>query len=354
VYGAPPSSPPLPPPPPPPPRPPSFPPEDQGPGAGGGIAAALLSFLSALLLSGCVLLFVLRRSKKQQKADHYAVLGVSQAASPEEIRQAYLVLARQLHPDRSPASRAASTPRNSGRTNTTPTISAHDRVSSDGFVRVQQAWEVLRDPKKRRKYDKTLEKQEKTRSRTCQNVRHMYICCMPRPVKIKSGSLAMQDEHKTVEGGVLELGMREQPGKQQDGEPARNARKHRQGGRSEGSGFGNDYDGAASLEDMHAKGEGAADERAEDVPEWQDALKRHHSAEYIYDGEDYLPYEGRAGRTRGSDCGSSSDPQTQSNSAFEMPMDGAEADEINSVASFMSIGLSGTERFDNSHVVHRL
>lgn len=63
------------------------------------------------------------------KDDHYAALGVAPSASPEEVRAAFRAAALRAHPDRaSPA-------------------------SSDEFVRVQMAWEVLSDPAARREYD---------------------------------------------------------------------------------------------------------------------------------------------------------------------------------------------------------
>src|SRR3954453_13761455 len=63
--------------------------------------------------------------------DYYETLGVSRDASEEDIRRAYRKLARQYHPD----------------VNKEP--DAEDR-----FKEVAEAYEVLRDPQKREKYDR--------------------------------------------------------------------------------------------------------------------------------------------------------------------------------------------------------
>jgi curved DNA-binding protein len=63
--------------------------------------------------------------------DYYEVLGVPRDASSEDIRRAYRTLARQYHPD----------------VNKEP--GAEDR-----FKEIAEAYEVLRDPEKRQRYDR--------------------------------------------------------------------------------------------------------------------------------------------------------------------------------------------------------
>jgi curved DNA-binding protein len=62
--------------------------------------------------------------------DYYAVLGVARGASQEEIQRAYRKLARKSHPD------------------VDKTAGATDR-----FKQITEAYEVLKDPKKRERYD---------------------------------------------------------------------------------------------------------------------------------------------------------------------------------------------------------
>ena len=67
--------------------------------------------------------------------DFYAVLGVKKDASAEEIKKAYRKLARANHPDSNPG----------------------DSAKHDKFKSVAEAYDVVGDPEKRKKYDEMRE-----------------------------------------------------------------------------------------------------------------------------------------------------------------------------------------------------
>lgn len=67
------------------------------------------------------------------KRDYYAILGILRDSSPEEIRRAYYAAARRLHPDRNQLT-----------------------GETELFLEIQQAYEVLSNPKRRALYDATL------------------------------------------------------------------------------------------------------------------------------------------------------------------------------------------------------
>lgn len=65
------------------------------------------------------------------KRDYYSVLGVSRSASADEVKKAYRKLAMKFHPDKNPG----------------------DKEAEAKFKEASEAYEVLKDPNKRKMYD---------------------------------------------------------------------------------------------------------------------------------------------------------------------------------------------------------
>ena len=68
---------------------------------------------------------------RDRVADYYELLGVSRDSNTQDIRKAYRTMARKYHPD----------------------LNKGDRKAENYFKKINEAYEVLSDDKKRRKYD---------------------------------------------------------------------------------------------------------------------------------------------------------------------------------------------------------
>ena len=80
--------------------------------------------------------------------NHYEVLGVPMGADPAEIRRAYLRLARKHHPDRQVGADAAA-----------------EAAARRRMAELNEAWEVLGEPGRRRRYDELVRRGTASTSR---------------------------------------------------------------------------------------------------------------------------------------------------------------------------------------------
>lgn len=103
------------------------------------------------------------------KGDHYKSLEVRRDASLEDIQHAYRILALRFHPDR----------------NSAPDAPARMRE-------INEAWEVLGDPRRRREYDALLAKPNLHPDLAC------AIQLAARDILLRGGWRVLEDHVKTL------------------------------------------------------------------------------------------------------------------------------------------------------------
>lgn len=94
--------------------------------------------------------------------DYYTILGILRDATPEQVKRAYLESAQRLHPDKNQAP-----------------------GETEIFLEVQQAYETLSNPKRRKAYDATLPKEETPDS----PIVHEILYSRPRLVRLDEAQL---------------------------------------------------------------------------------------------------------------------------------------------------------------------
>jgi Ca-activated chloride channel family protein len=107
------------------------------------------------------------------KPDHYEILGILRDASQEEIKRSYFDAAQRLHPDKNVAA-----------------------GETEIFLEIQQAYEVLSNPKRKSLYDATLPPELESNAA----VKHEFVLSRSNLVKLAEPQLVY---------GLLEIGSRE-------------------------------------------------------------------------------------------------------------------------------------------------
>ena len=103
--------------------------------------------------------------------DYYEILGVNRMADRNAIRSAYRRLARRYHPD-----------------------VARDARNSSQFLRIQEAYQALSDPEKRRQYDREAPGRTDSARSTPRGGFHLDVNIFGIHIRVGAAVDALEDE----------------------------------------------------------------------------------------------------------------------------------------------------------------